>query len=123
MKSCRLLLPVDMQAAAEHLCSALQCELTVVDGEPVWREENRRLFQIDLPDFHYRLLEELGRIEGMSPETLLHEWIEEYMHEKENGKAEKVMERCRLMVEWLTMGFTGEEPGINHLAARLAGLS
>jgi hypothetical protein len=122
MKSCRLLLPIDMQVAAEQLCAALQAEVTVVDTAPVWREENRRLFQIDLPDFHYRLLEELGRTKGASPETLLHEWIAEYASEKQNAKADRVLGRCRLMVKWLNLGFAGKEADLRHLALRLARL-
>jgi hypothetical protein len=120
MKSCRLLLEDDMRPIAEELCSALRCELTVVDSEPVWQEQNRRVFQVDMPDFHYRMLEELGRITGSSPEGLLHEWIEEREREKASGKGGRSMERCRLMVEWLGLGFTGKEPDLRHFAQRLA---
>ncbi len=109
-----------MSAAARELCAALQCELTVVDSTPVWQKQKRRLFQVDMPDFQYRMLEELGGITGASPEALLHQWIEEHAREKAGAGGGKALERCRLLVEWLRLGFTGKEPDLKHFALKLA---
>ncbi len=109
-----------MRAAARELCAALGGEVTAVDSEPVWQRQNRRLFQIDVPDFPYRVLEELGGIRGSSPETLLREWIEEHAREKADGRAGKALERCRLLVEWRGLGFTGKEPDLRDFALKLA---
>ncbi len=111
-----------MSAAARELCVALGCELTAADSEPVWQRQSRRLFQVDMPDFHYRVLEELGGIRGSSPETLLRQWIEEHAKERADGNAGKALARCRLLAEWLGLGFTGKEPDLRHFALKLAGV-
>jgi hypothetical protein len=125
VRTCRLLLEEDKRSAAQALCSALACELSVVDGEPVWQKQNRRVFQVDMPDFHYRILEEVGALSGSSPEALLRSWIEEYARESAEGgaaKVAKIEERCRLIVEWQSLGFTGKESDLKHFALRLAGV-
>jgi hypothetical protein len=120
MRSVKLLLENDLRRAAEGVCSALRCELTVVDAEPLWHQQSKRVVQVDMTDFHYRMLEELGVITGSSPEALLLSWIQVFAGEPSGIEAEKVRQRCRLIVEWQSEGFTGGESDLRHFAERLA---
>jgi len=120
VKSCRLLLDDGLRGAAACLCSALRSEIAVVDTEPAWSGHNRRVAQIDMPIFLYRILEELGALGGASIETLLRSWIEEHARKSVSAEGRKIHERCRLLAQWQRQGFTGKEQDLLYFAQRLA---
>ena len=97
----------------------MQCVITIVDAEPVWRKQGRRVIQIDVPDFAYRILEETSGLTGSSPESLLHGWIQEHARDQAAGSDGKAYRRCRLLASWLSLGFTGRESDVRHFAQRL----
>ena len=102
------------------------CEFTVVGPSPIWREQNRRQAQVDLPDFHAAVFERLAEREEIVVEIFLRSWIEQYA--KENGDAEppepartdSISTRLRLIAEWSRLGYTGKEDAVRELIARLA---
>ena len=119
MKTCRLLLSKDLRATVERMCGMMRCELSIADAEPIWQKQNRRVFRIDLPDFHFRVLEEAAGVKGVSLEALLHTWIEEYAKELE-GSGGRMESRFRLVAEWNEMGYTGREGAVRELALKIA---
>jgi hypothetical protein len=127
MKSYRLLLPNTILPAAERMFVTLRSELSVVDPSPIWRKQSRRLVQIDLPDFHSRVLEEVARRKGLAVEVLLQSWIEAYQAEIE-GRASgsprllpstPVQTKLKAIADWADLGYTGREDVPQELVFRL----
>ena len=78
------------------------------------------MVQIDMPDFLYRILEEFSSLSGASVESLLRTWIEEHAGESVSEEGRRIQERCRLITEWLDLGFAGKQPDLKYFAQRLA---
>lgn len=127
MKAFRILLPNSMLDAARKMCASLASELTVVDPAPVWSKQSRRLVQIDLPDFHSRVLEEVARRKNAAVEVLLRSWIESYRKELEGPRggssgvlpSTSVHAKLRVIAEWAELGYKGSEDAVTKLALRL----
>jgi hypothetical protein len=120
MKSFKILLPHELLPAAQRMFSLLSCESTVVDTDPIWRKQSRRLLQIDLTEFHARLFERVSERAGAAVEVLLRTWIERYDKETEGKeKTPPVSGMLRLIAEWAALGYTGKEEAIQELVNRL----
>ncbi len=127
MKVFKFLLSSEYIPVAELMLAALRSELTVVDPEPVWQKQPKRLVQIDIPNFPALVLEKVARRKGEEVEEVLHSWIEQYYEEcmgEETGFPGLLPHSCveaklRLITEWADLGYTGTEAAVNDLVRRL----
>jgi hypothetical protein len=127
MKSYRILLPSELIPAAQRMFSRIDAESTMVDPEPIWRKQSRRLVQIDLTEFLSRLFERISERAGIATEELLRAWIEGYEKEMEGNEnhptepppSSRVSGKLRLIAEWAALGYTGKEEAIQELIGRL----
>ncbi len=127
MKIFKILLSREHIPAAQRMFAALHSELTVVDPEPVWQKQTRRLIQIDIPDFPALVLEKVAACKGEAVEEILHSWIEQYYQESRGEEPgfpillphSRVEAKLHLIMEWADLGYTGKEAAINDLTHRL----
>jgi cell division protein FtsL len=70
----------------------------------------------------YRTLEEYALLSSTSVEAILRSWIDEHARPTVSEEGRKIRERCRLMKEWQSLGFTDKEPDVKYFARRLAGV-
>lgn len=124
MKSSKLLLPREMLPTVETLCGLLQCPFIVADAEPIWQKQNRRVFRIDLPDFHAGVLEETAALKGTSMDVLLHTWLEQLAGEVAADPVEAarsgISAKCSTIARWEAAGYTIGDPALGLLVKRLA---
>ena len=124
MRSYRLLLMKDLLPIVERMCELLQCPFTVADAEPIWQKQNRRVFRIDLPDFHARVLDETAVMKGISTEVLLHTWVEELARQISADPVEAarrgISAKCAAITDWETLGYTPSDRAVADLVKRLA---
>jgi hypothetical protein len=127
MKVFKILLSSEYIPAAELMFAALRSEFTVVDREPVWKKQTKRLVQIDIPDFPALVLEKVAERKGKEVEEVLHSWIEQYYKGslgEETGfpallSRSGVEAKLHLIREWMDLGYTGKEAAVNDLVRRL----
>ena len=120
MKSCRFLLDDRLRGAARCMCVDLDCDVAVVDSEPIWPKQNKRMVQIDIPTMPYLTLQQFAALKGSSVESLLHSWIEEHARPTVSEEGKKIHERCRLLKEWQGLGFSGKSLDLRYFAQRLS---
>lgn len=124
MKSCKLLLLKDMLPTVETMCGLLQCPFIVADAEPIWQKQNRRVFRIDLPDFHARVLDETAVLRGTSTDVLLHTWLEQLAQEVAADPVEAarsgISAKCSTIARWEAAGYAVSDPATSFLVKRLA---
>ena len=124
MKSYTLLLMKDLLPTVERMCGILQCPYAVVDAEPIWQKQNRRVCRIDVPAFHARILDETAALKSVSTEVLLHTWIEQLAEEIEKdpvgGAKTGISAKCAAIADWEALGYKGNEPAAGDLVKRLA---
>jgi len=120
MKSCRFLLDDRLQGAARCLSVALGCSVTVVDSEPTWLRQRKRMVQVDMPVLLHGTLGEFASLRGASVEALLRSWIEEHAQSTETDEGKKIGKRCSLLKEWQALGFAEKKPHLKYFAQRLA---
>jgi hypothetical protein len=124
VKSCKLLLLKDMLPTVETMCGLLQCPFIVADAEPIWQKQNRRVFRIDLPDFHARVLDETAALRGTSTDVLLHTWLEQLAQEVAADPVEAarsgISEKCSTIARWEAAGYAVGDPATSSLVKRLA---
>jgi len=124
MRSYRLLMMKDLLPVVEQMCGLLQCPFTVADAEPIWQKQNRRMFRIDVPDFHARVLDETAAMKTVSTEVLLHTWIEQLALEIEHDPVAAakggISAKCTAIAEWETLGYSAGDTAVGFLVKRLA---
>jgi hypothetical protein len=124
MRSYRLLMMKDLLPVIERICGLLQCPFTTADAEPIWQKQNRRVFRIDVPDFHAHVLDETAALKGVSTEVLLHTWIEQFAREIEEDPVAAakgdISSRCTAIADWEALGYSAGAPAIGFLVKRLA---
>ena len=124
MRSYRLLLPKELLPVVERMCELLQCPFAVVDAEPIWQKQNRRVFRIDLPEFHSRVLDEAAARKGASTEVLLHTWVEQLAEEISADPVAAarrgISAKCVAITDWETLGYSPTDNAVADLVKRLA---
>lgn len=124
MRSCRLLLHKDLLPVVERMCELLQCPFTVADAEPIWQKQQRRVFRIDLPEFHARVLGEAAVSRGLSAEVFLQTWVEQLAGEIETDPVAAartgISAKCAAITGWETLGYGPGDPAVGHLVRRIA---
>jgi hypothetical protein len=124
VKSSRLLLSRDMLPTVETMCGLLQCPFIVADAEPIWQKQNRRVFRIDLPDFHAGVLEETAALKGISLDVLLHTWLEQLAQQVAADPVEAarsgISEKCSSIARWEAAGYSIGNPALGFLVKRIA---
>lgn len=124
MRSCRLLLHKDLLPVVERMCELLQCPFIVADAEPIWQKQQRRVFRIDLPDFHSRVLDEAAVSRGVSTEVFLQTWVEQLAGEIEADPVAAartgISAKCTAITGWETLGYAPGDPAVGHLVKRIA---
>jgi hypothetical protein len=108
----------------ERMCELLQCPFTVADAEPIWQKQNRRVFRIDLPDFHARVLDEAAVSRSMSTEVFLQTWVEQLAEEIEADPVAAartgISARCAAITGWESLGYAPTDSAVGHLVKRIA---
>jgi hypothetical protein len=102
------------------MCVDLGCDVTIVDSEPVWPQQHKRMVQIDMPTLPYLTLQQFAAFKESSVESLLHSWIEEHARPTVSDEGKRIHERCRLLKEWQSLGFAGKKAALRYFAHRLA---
>jgi hypothetical protein len=124
MRSCRLFLHKDLLPVVERMCELLQCPFTVADAEPIWQKQERRVFRIDLPDFHARVLDEAAVSRGMSTEVFLQTWVEQLAGEIEADPVAAartgISAKCTAITGWEMLGYAPTDSAVTHLVKRIA---
>ena len=93
MRSCRFLPNYRLRGAARCMCVDLGCDVTIVDSEPIWPQQDKRMVQIDVLTLRYLTLRQFAAFKGSSVESLIHSWIEEQARPTVSEDGKRIHER------------------------------